>query len=157
MLKNFKISGCLSWISVLDFPGCLCCLHLKLPKCQDCCAVCAQKCSNSAPRDAWFSGILVLFAPQNAWFSRISVCCLHPQKVDFQGCLCCLRLKMLKFPGFLRSLHGTRSVLYARELRSFVVVLCPREFWFRSRIFGPFVIWKFKVEDLESSSENLCS
>ena len=44
-----------------------------------------------------------------------------------------------------------------RELRSFVVVLCPREFWFRSRIFGPFVIWKFKVEDLESSSENLCS
>ena len=48
--------------------------------------------------------------------------------------------KICPDPPFLAFFHGTRSVLYDRELRSFVVVLCPREFWFRSRIFGPFVV-----------------
>ena len=33
------------------------------------------------------------------------------------------------------------SVLSACELRSFVVVLCLRKFWFPSWIFAPFLVW----------------
>ena len=42
-----------------------------------------------------------------------------------------------------------RSILSTCELRSFMVVVCPSELWFRSCNFGQFVVWSIQVDDLK--------
>ena len=74
-------------------------------------------------------GIPVEFGPGT--LSRRPTSATHPFTHSFGEDSACVSQKW--------KTHRTRSALYARELRNFVVVLCPRKFGFRSRS-GPFVV-----------------